>query len=287
MINTKSIEKLVELCLLSGYVKDEDAPLSLILIANAESGKTKIIDSIICPFTIETSDLSAKAIIEHIIPKIDSDKEPINHIIIPDFIKVMAHKSVVVASTMAFLNALTEEGIKQQLFYGNVFSCKRRRKCGLLTSVTSDYYFKMFRTWHEIGFTSRFIHVSFQYSDDTVHLIHQAIKNNEMFNNTKKIKKLKRINVIIPDDISNKLLFVVEEMLKNQRNNAIRFRVKGGKLSSVTLGNYGFRLHRQIRKLLKTIALSNHRTKVNWSDLNNDLIPLLDYIRLPKNPKVI
>jgi hypothetical protein len=287
MINTKSIESLIELCLLSGFIKDDEPPLSMILIANPESGKTKLIDSLDCPNTLETSDLSSKAITEVIIKRIDDDKNPVNHIIIPDFIKVMAHKQVVVQSTMAFLNALMEEGIKRQLYYGSYLELRKRRKVGLLTSVTTDYYFKMFRTWHEIGFTSRFIHVSFEYSNDTIHLIHQAIKNNTIFNDYKKMKKPKRTDIKIPNEISEKLLFIVETMLKSQQNNKIRFRAKGGKLSSVSLGDYGFRLHKQIRKLLKSIALKNHRNYVTWSDLNNELIPLLDYIRLPKNPKVI
>jgi hypothetical protein len=287
MIKTEMIEKLVELILISGFVKDNQAPLSLILIAEAESGKTKIIQSLNCPRTLETSDLSAKAISEIILPKIDNDKEGITHIIIPDFIKVLAHKSVVVQSTMAFLNALMEEGIEQQLFYGSVFKLSKNRKCGLLTSVTSDYYFKSFRSWHEIGFTSRFIHCSFEYSNETIQEIHKAIKENKTFDEYRKMKKITPKVIEIPNEIANKLNIIIQETLNNQRENKIRIRVKGGKQQYITLGNYGFRLHKQMRKLLKAIALKNHRTKVNWSDLDNELIPLLDYIRLPKNPKVL
>lgn len=284
MIGTDKIERLIELSLMSGYIKDGTAPLSLNLISYPETAKTKMIIKFSCPHTVETSDLSAKPISDVIIPKLRNDE--IHHIVIPDMVKVLSHRETTVNATITFLNTLMEEGIKQNLFFGQMFEFNERKKCGLITAITFDYFYKMFRKWLQIGFTSRFLPVSFEYSKDTVFKINDAIQKNLMFNEIKKMKKIRKTKIEIPNEIASWINLQTGEIVKAQSNESIVVSVRGGKQKRIPIKMYGFRLHRQLRKLSMTIALSDGQKSVNWEHAN-ELKELLDYIRLPKNPKVI
>lgn len=282
MINTEKIERIIELAIISGYIKDRTAPISVILIAPPESAKTKIIQKFVSKHTLETSDLSAKSITDVIIPMLERDE--LHHIMIPDMIKILAHKSATVDSTMTFLNALMEEGIKNQLFFGQEFFMKKTQKCGLITSCTFEYFYKIFRKWNDMGFLSRFLPVSFSYSAPTIAQINFQIARNNMFSELTKLKKIAKKQITIPNDISDNISFLVGKTIKNQLTDSIRIKVRGGNYRMYKIEMYGFRLHRQLRKLLQSICLSHGRVVCQWSDMN-ELTELIDYIRLPKNPK--
>jgi len=283
MIATEKIERIIELSLISGYVKDDDAPLSIMLISYPETAKSSMILKFNCPHTIESTDLSARPIVDFVVPKLRNNE--LHHLIISDLTKVLAHRDTTVNSTISFLNALMEEGVKQNLFFGQLFEFQTRKKCGIITALTFDYYYKMFRKFHEIGFTSRFIPISFEYSGQTVLNIHNAIKNNLMFNEIVKMKKIKKKKIHIPSEIADWISIKAQDIANKESQEKIRIRVKG-KQKQISIKIYGFRLHRQLRKMAKSIALSHKRDIVSWSHLA-ELKELMDYIRLPKNPKVI
>jgi len=284
MINTELIERLIELSLISGYVKDGEAPLSLILISYPETAKTRMILKFNAKHSIEASDLSAKPISTVIIPLLDKDE--IHHIIIPDMVKVLAHRPSTVDATIGFLNNLMEEGIKKNLFFGQMFEFKERKKCGIITALTFDYFYKMFKKWREIGFTSRFLPVSFKYSEDTVLEINSSILDDKIFDDIRNVKKIKKKKVEIPREIGSRIMLLASDIAKEQSKETVVVGVQGGKTKRIPVQIYGFRLHRQMRKLASSIALSNGRTIVNWNDMT-ELEYLKDFIRLPRNPKVI
>lgn len=284
MISTESIERLVELSLLSGYIKDGTAPLSLILISQPEAGKTIMLSKFDCPHTIETNDLSAKPISDVVIPKLE--KNELHHIIVPDMVKVLAHRNSTVDATMTFLNGLMEEGIKQNLFMGQLFSFKSRLKCGLITAITIDYFYKIFKRWKDIGFTTRFLPVSFNYSQTTINNIHKAIAENQIFSEVIKLKKIQRKTISMPKDIGSWISIKSRELAKEQSNDYIIHQGTDGRRKKIKIEIYGFRLHKQLRKLAMTMALNEKLTYVNWTHID-ELEKLIDYIRLPKDAKVI
>jgi len=280
----EGLERLIELSLISGYVKDDTAPLSLILISYPETAKTSMILKFMCPHTIETTDLSAKPISDFVVPELRSDR--LHHILIPDMTKMLAHRETTVKSTIGFLNALMEEGIKKNLFFGQSFEFDERKKCGLITAMTFDFYYKMFRKWYEIGFLTRFLPVSFKYSNQTVIDIHKTIMNNVIYDEIIKMKKIAKKHIKIPADIGDWISIKSQDIAEQQSNESIRIKVQSGKQKRIKMEVYGFRLHKQLRKLIKSIALSNKETVVTWKHIA-EFKGLIDYIRMPKNPKVI
>lgn len=286
MIKLDAIERLIELTLISGYIKDKNnpAPLSLILISRPECAKTKMILKFKCPHTIETADLSSKPINDFIVPKLRNNE--LHHIIIPDMVKVLSHRSTTVASTIAFLNSLMEEGILHNLFMGQTFEFNERKYCGLVTAITFDFYYEIFRQWQKIGFTTRFIPVSYEYSKVTVNKIHESIMNNENLTDLIKMKKMKKRKIGIDDEAKYWINVKANDIATAQSNESIIINVQGGNQKRVKIELYGFRLHKQLRKLAQSIALSHGDTIVKWKHII-EMRGLMEYITLPKNRKII
>lgn len=291
MFKTEKIEKIVELTLLTGFIKN-DIPTSLMLIADAEHAKTSILRGFKCYKTIETADISPKVITTTLVPLLRTYS--VNHLIIPDMVKVLSHKTATVNATVAFFNALMEEGILRSMFFGQVFDFEVPRVCGIITSVTKDFFKYVCKKWHQIGFTSRFLPVSYKYSKETRTEIHKLIRQNIFY---KEIKELaaedkvlydRRFNISIPNDIASSLSVRAQRIADEQCEYSFYIPVQGGKQMKINLNILGFRLHRQLRQLVRAEAL--RRTiddpVVTWPDLE-EIFSLLDYIRFPGEPKVI
>jgi hypothetical protein len=288
MFKTEKIEKLIECALISGFVKD-DVPLSIMLIAPPETAKTSILLGFDCYKTYETMDLSPKGIRDYIIPKLNSNE--IHHIILPDLVKTISHKATTVMATISFLNALVEEGVKHDIFFGQEFTLDKRVTCGLITSVTNDFFFKVFKKWNDIGFVTRFLPISYDYSPETIREIHKLIQENVFFKDKKEIKKehLKEsYNITIPKDVSSWISLKAQELAKKEGTLKLQIRTQGGKIQFIKPNIKGFRLQRQLRQIARSLALIRdcQQPAVTWEDIET-MGDLLEYINFPNTKKVI
>ena len=262
------------------------------LIADAEHAKTSILRGFTCYKTLETADISPKIISTEIVPLLRTYS--INHLVIPDMVKVLSHKSVTVNATIAFFNAMMEEGLLRNMFFGQTFHFDVPRVCGIITSVTSDFFKIACKRWHEIGFTSRFLPISYQYSNETKTEIHKLIQSNTFYKEVKELatedKALfdRRFSISIPDDIAAWISLHVQDIAEKSGDYSFYVPVQGGKRSKVNLKIVGFRLHRQIRQLARAEALKRtiYDPEVTWPDLE-EIKTLIDYIGYPSNPKVV
>jgi len=292
MFYTESVEKLVKYALLTGFVKSSEAPLSLMLISPPESAKTSILRSFYCLGALEVMDLSPKPLCDVILPKIKN--EHIHHIIIPDLIKVLAHKIATVNGTVAMLNAMIEEGVKQGMFYGQSFSFDEPIRVGIITSVTPEFFHKFFRDWNDMGFASRFIPVSYKYSDELIAKIHKIIKEHSIYeievsDISKGIRGAKngnKIDISIEENAAAWAELKAQEIAKKISTYRIPVRVQGGHIKYIQPNLMGFRLHKQIRLLVKAIALSKKKREADMTDIA-ELNTLLEYIGYPNQPKLL
>jgi hypothetical protein len=295
MFKTEKVEKLIKYALLSGFVKN-DVPLSLMLVSPPEHAKTSIIRGIKCKNAYETADLSPKPIIDKVIPMLLNDH--IHHIVIPDFVKPCSHKAVTVDSTVAFLNAMIEEGVQNQDFFGQSMSLPRIVRAGLITSLTPAYFNKYFKRWNDIGFLTRFLVVSYSYSDTTKSEIHNIIKENKLLslysgcvNATEKIHSkfcdpVKKKEIKIQGDEASFLSVYAQDLTKKINTFRVAVYSQGGHVSYISPQNVGFRLQRQLRMLASTIALSNNDDTVHFRHIE-ELKGLIDFIGYPDKPVVI
>jgi len=291
MYKTEKIERIIELALLTGFIGN-GGPVSVMLIADAEHAKTSVLRGFRCYKTIETADISPKVIRDDIVPLLRTYS--LNHIIIPDMVKVLSHKTATVNATIAFFNAMMEEGIMRSMFFGQTFELDVPRVCGIITSVTNDFFKTVCKKWHDIGFTSRFLPVSYQYSEETKAEIHKLIRRNVFY---KEVKDLatedreaydRRFNIEIPDDIASRISIYAQDAAKASAGYSFYMSVQGGKRAKFNVNIVGFRLHKQLRQLVRAEALRRtiHNPAVTWTDME-EVDGLLEYVGYPGNPKVI
>lgn len=110
MINVEPIEKILKYVLASGRVKDEK-PLSLIIIAPVECGKTSIIRKhrFKASNVFYTTDATAYGIIRDTNQLKDFASGKLTHIVIPDLLTCLGRKAETVTTFIHFMNALIEE----------------------------------------------------------------------------------------------------------------------------------------------------------------------------------
>jgi len=248
MIGNKKLLDAIELVIWSGLIKDEK-PLSLMIVASAESGKTQALMKYnINDGIAYMTDCTAFGLQRDIIPLVE--KGEIKHIMIPDLLKPLSRKQSTVNTFVTFLNALIEEGIADILTYVSQPTRKiKGLKCGLITSITADELKDQRHRWVSMGFLSRCLPFSYSYSQKTVKEIFDYIMS-EKYQEESKIKlKLPKK----PKDIKISKRFA--EKVKP-------FSYAFAEPNKV----YGFRFQTQLQVLMKANALRNKRKAVNNKD---------------------
>lgn len=162
------MRELVETVILTGKVKTAE-PVSLLLIAAPESGKTSVVLERPCKAIEPFADITGKGIHQVLLAKKD-----ITHIVINDMVAVVSHRQSVNRYTISQLNSLTEEGITQvagpmgmQEFEGG--------KKGVIASLTLELAKDSRCWWNKVGFSSRMLPFCYYYPDDLIVKIKASI----------------------------------------------------------------------------------------------------------------
>lgn len=287
MFKTRKIELLIKYSLVSGFMKRDIAPLSLMIIAPPESNKTTILKQFEDIKNAKyTTDLSSKPLIEFLQEVSKTGKY--YHLIVPDFIKIVKHNYVTVSSVITTLNSVIEEGMKTSMYYGLTLDLKKNVKIGLLTGITPGLYKQQFKLWNDIGFISRFLPVSYEYSEETRREIMKMISGDgqEPLDETlTKIRKSGPKVVAIDKEFAEGIRLYCEELVKKLRTFYV-YVTRGDQKFKAYYDIQGFRLLKQMRLLAQCIAYDKGYDKVNYECLA-DLKDLIEYIGMPDNPKVI
>jgi hypothetical protein len=161
MIGVELIRELVETVILTGRVKGVD-PVSLLLVANPESGKTSVVLAKDCKSVEAFTDVTGRGI--HMIL---AQKKDITHIVINDLVAVLSHKQSVNRYTISQLNALTEEGISKLATPAGIQEYEGGRK-GIIASLTTDMASDARHWWNKVGFASRMLPFCYYYPDELI-----------------------------------------------------------------------------------------------------------------------
>lgn len=161
MIGTELLRELVECVILTGRITDVD-PVSLLLIAAPESGKTSIVLERPCNAIEAFADVTGRGL--HQIIK-DKGKE-ITHVVINDLVAVLSHRQSVNKYTISQLNAYTEEGITALATPMGVERYNGNARGGVIASLTLELAKDARCWWNKVGFTSRMLPFCYRYPDD-------------------------------------------------------------------------------------------------------------------------
>jgi hypothetical protein len=162
------LRELVQTVILTGRVKGHQ-PVSLLLIAPVERGKTSIVLERPCKSAVALSDVTGGGLRE-----MCKAHPEISHFVLTDLIAVTSHKSSVAKGTISMLNAMTEEGLQGTAYPGTVefYQAGKRAIIGCLTTtLLADQR----QWWHRTGFASRMLPFGFDHPEALQIRIHDAI----------------------------------------------------------------------------------------------------------------
>lgn len=263
MIALQAIDEIVLLALWSAYLDDEDQPISLIIAAHAEAGKTEQVKKAVeLPGIYYPSDCTAYGILNS--HGKDIMERKIRHIIIPDLITPLSKRWETNASFITFLNLLIADGIVEVQTKALSKSYNRPVKCGLIGCITPEELLDKRHKWLHTGFMSRLLPVSWSYKDTTqaaiFNYIFQGKRNTERwhFDFPKEDKHIE-----MPIDFSQALL---------------PYTMKFAQLEET----YGFRYQRHLQRLLKASALQRGSPMVQGCDLDR-ILGFVDFLNLKQN----
>ncbi len=150
LIRIKPLKKIIECALISPYIKDEK-PISLLIVAKAESGKSSAMKQYReNKGVVYITDCTAYGITRDILPKMVSSE--IKTIMIPDLITPLSKQTKTRQSFIAFLNNLIEEGVAKITTYSTVWN--KDVKANVITAVTDEALKDARHNWAKMGFFS-------------------------------------------------------------------------------------------------------------------------------------
>lgn len=265
MIATSELEYLVKTTLYSSCLKNE-RPVSLLISAKVESGKTELVTKFRDNHGILfMSDLTAWGIQKHYLKRLTSGD--IKYIIIPDILVPLSRSGDTVNSLIGFLNSLIEEGIKEISTYAMHFSLPAPVRCGLITTITKDDLVLKKQRWTSIGFMSRLLPVTYDYHKSTVMDILDSICDHEYYKDasTKLSLPSAPVQVYLDPAFSERMQAMSLQLVDAEQL-------------------YGFRMQKHLQRLMMAHAVMKDRTTVTDEDFKiiKELSKFinLDYIKV-------
>jgi hypothetical protein len=273
MLFVEAIRKITKLAIASAYLEDEKQRLNIILLGNPESGKSSILLSFKYPAGVKVLTDVTRAKLAKILKDIKDPEKDLKYMIIPDLTVVRGHSKTVEKGIISFLNACIEEGVYDVTQYlGSGFTditeFKKPIRFGIATSLTRQIMEDRRRQgfWYSTGFLSRFLPVSYSYTEDQIKKIREYIAGGlELDGDLEKIVvkgKPKRVVCDIDD-----VLYYGKYI---------------DKLAAASM-TYGFRYTRHFRLMLKAHAMLRGSNKVEAVDVK-EVEKLLKWVNLDYNP---
>lgn len=261
LIHTELLKKMLETTLITPYIKDEN-PISLMIVAKPESGKTSAIKSYRQnKGIVYMTDCTAYGLTRDFLPKIVSGE--VKTIMIADLLTPLSKQTKTRQSFIAFLNNLIEEGIAKITTYSTVWD--KEAKANVITAVTDEAIKDGRHEWAKLGFLSRFVMFSYSYSLSTIVEILDRYSQHGLKQDNVKIKlPEKEVEIGLSQEIADKLNPIATKIGE-------QFKL------------YGIRAKINLRALIKALAYRNEKTTVTETEFE-ELLELADYMNFNFNP---
>jgi len=231
----------------TGKLGDEK-PVSVMLIAEQESAKTECLKYFRGTSTLKyVSDLTSRGMIPY---KREIQDGKLRHLVLLDLVRLLSHGKGVSERTIQTIASLMEEGESETSDAGGRESWGSDfPRIGVLMAITPRFFRAKRGKWRQTGFLTRFVPISFSYTDDTVKRIHDGIANGNSIPSPRpeKIPPLAYTS-FLPENIAKSLSMRAREIGKQMHT-------------------YGFRYHKILRALAKANARMNERGTVTKEDL--------------------
>jgi len=174
------IRELLIYCLYSAFL-DGEYPVSLIIVAPPEHGKSLVLEQIASfPTVISVNFFSRLGLLTRYQTEIERGEK--RTIVIPDLSSIMGSVSYpTFRNFLELLKCLMEEGIKAVHTKFIQLDFKRAVRMNVLTSIVPSYFKdkRTLKTWYRIGLIGRFLILSYTYKAETAKKIVDYIMRSE------------------------------------------------------------------------------------------------------------
>ena len=253
--------KIIECALLSHIIKHEK-PISLLIAAKPESGKTtamKLYKDV--KTVLYLTDATAYGISENYLQQLASKEK--RTIIIPDLLTPLSKSTKTRNNFIAFMNNLLEEGVSKVATYAYTRLDGKDVTANLITGVTASKLVDRRRKWSEMGFLSRCLIFTYSYSEESVDSILErySLHPYEGGDKPEKVKLTvpkRKVEVELSKELGDRLSPIAKEI--GRRYEA-----------------YGIRAKINLRCLLKCLAYRNDRREVSEADFE-ELLELVEFM---------
>jgi predicted RNase H-like HicB family nuclease len=263
-IGTEPLKAHIKYCVCSGFVKDE-RPLSTLIIANPERGKSTEVMKFPASGSIVVNDLTSYGLGEIIEIMIEKERRLFHHLIIPDLERISARSRKSRAELLANLQIAMQEGITRVQTYNTKINLNPPIQLGVVMCTTPDDLGDRRSVFRRLGFLSRLIPFSFDFSAEQKVQIMDFVKEDKHLEmETFPIKNKKKVKVFIPETMKDKLKLYAKIMALRIEHFSNTSKENKQKL-------IGIRALENIICYLKAIALSNNRNAVTEDDFDEFL----------------
>ncbi len=264
----KEVSELIKYTLFSDYVElkvtHKEVPVSALIIANAESAKTSLVEQYYPnDGIVYANDITAWGI-EHV--WLERMKEgTVRRLLIPDLINPTNRKQETVDSLVTFLNSyISWEGISAVATYAMQFELETPVRGSIIATVTPQDFQRVNRNIAAIGFLSRLMPITYSYANVAVDDILTDIFNG--------INQWDKVTLALPNEPTTVTL---DGKLASQ------FR-QVAKVIGKQAGAYGFRAGTYLMTLSRAKALSEGREAVIQDDIDRIIHLAEKYVKLPQ-----
>lgn len=246
LIRLGPILEIIQTIIWTGRLESE-SPVSACLVAESQSAKSACLSYFSETSTLKLlTDVTSRGLINQIRLV---ELRHLRHIVIMDLHMVVSHNRYTADRTLLTLGGMMEEGLAGIADAGGEQSFEGLPKIGVLMAVTPGFFSERRGQWRKTGFLSRFLCISYSYSDGTKSEIHDAIQHGHSLPDPKNIKLPQEgQQVTIPDDCAEAIRQLAVTWGTAQHDPA-------------------FRIHRQLRRLVKARALIDNRHTANHEDV--------------------
>jgi hypothetical protein len=250
-IGLKPLKQFCKYTLYTGYVENSLRPVSGLIIASPERGKTTEATRYEGKGIAIIQDLTSFGIDRYLTELNTEDKDILHHIVIPDLEKIASRNRFVREELLAKMRILMEEGLKEICTGKDRIHFATPIKIAFLMCTTPSDLGDKRSVYRSLSFQSRCIPFTFDVSDHLKDEILRFVqKENHITNNKKIFERRKKCKVSLPEIIAEKL----DDPAKKLAREIEKFSKKD--YISKKDGNLiGVRIKENFMTLLKAIAL--------------------------------
>jgi len=264
-IGMDALRRHLRIVLFSGFVKDE-RPVSTLILAHPERGKTTEVMKLTATGAIVFNDLTSYGLAEEIVKMSETERELFHHIVIPDLERIGARSRTVRKELMATLQITMQEGLTHVHTHFTKLSCNPPIRLGVIMCTTPDDLGDARSVFRRLSFLSRLIPFTYDYSNEKkARILDYVAEEEHLEKESFPIEVRSKCSVLLPASMKKQLRFYAKMMSRKIEDFSKGEHPRSGE-NKQTPKLIGIRALEELICYLKAIALSNGRQVVTHED---------------------